>query len=433
MQGFWFVVYNILFLPLLWVVFRFLSLFNSKIREGFRGRRGLFADISSWVYPHQGATRILIHSSSLGEFQQSIPIIEEFNKLNFNIISTFFSPSGYKNSRVPFPEIRKTYLPFDSYPNAVRFLDLIKPDMIILMRYDLWFNFLYAAKKRGIKLIIANARFDEKDLFWKIPVFRSFRKTMYGMIDKMLTIDEADRRNYRELMEHFSTEIVKTGDSKFERVYQASKSVKREEVLPESIYSGKKVFVIGSSWKDDEDVVLPALDKLLDSRNDLLTVLVPHEPKETKIKMIEKNLEERYNNFKSIRYSDIGNYSGENIIIIDCIGKLMSLYSIAYVSYVGGGFRSGLHNVLEPAIFNMPVFFANRVKNSDEDEIMLEKGCGIAVTDKKQFYKIFRKLMTDPSYRDELGSKCSLVFESAVGTSKNIVKNILDSNDVHQK
>ena len=125
------------------------------------------------------------------------------------------------------------------------------------------------------------------------------------------------------------------------------------------------------------------INNLLKYDKNLFTVLVPHEPKETKIAAIENNLKTDFTNLKSIRLSDIQNYSDENIVIVDSIGKLMSLYSVAYISYVGGGFRTGLHNVLEPAIFNIPILFANEVKNSDEDEILLEKGCGILVDNTK--------------------------------------------------
>ena len=249
---------------------------------------------------------------------------------------------------------------------------------------------------------------------------------MYGMIDKMFTIDEADQQNYTEIMEEFSTEIIKTGDSKFERVYEASKSFNIQEVLDKKIYENKKVFIMGSSWKEDEEIILPVIDRISVYEPELLTILVPHEPKETKIKLIESNIEEKYFNLKSIRYSDIGNYNGENFIIIDCIGKLASLYSIGYVAYVGGGFKSGLHNVLEPAIFNLPVLFSNEVKNSDEDEILLEKGCGILVHSRNGFYRDFRRLLSDRERRDEAGSKCRLVFESTLGTSQKIIKNILD-------
>jgi 3-deoxy-D-manno-octulosonic-acid transferase len=120
------------------------------------------------------------------------------------------------------------------------------------------------------------------------------------------------------------------------------------------------------------------------------------------------------------------NYAGENLILVDCIGKLLNLYSISYVSYVGGGLRSGLHNILEPAIFNVPVFFSNEVKNSDEDEVMLKSGGGILVENKNQFYKDIRRILEDKALRDETGEKCKMVFKDKIGIAGKIVNHLLE-------
>ena len=421
----WFLVYNILFLPLIWVGFRLLSLFNPKIREGFKGRKKIFSDIKGWNLG-DSKSKIIFHSSSLGEYQQAIPIITELRKKNYQIITTFFSPSGYKNSKTLLSDIKKTYLPFDSYPNVKKFFDVLKPEMVILMRYDLWFNFLYYAQKTGVKIIIANARYDENDIFWKVPFVKSIKKAMYGMVDKMFAIDESDYSNYLKLMDGYKTQVIKAGDSKFERVFEASKSIKKEEVINPRIIEGKKVFVVGSSWKDDEDIILPVLSKVLKYNENIFTFLVPHEPKDTKIEAIEENLKNEYPNLKSIRLSDIENYSNENFVIVDSIGKLMSLYSIAYLAYVGGGLRTGLHNVLEPAIFNIPVFFVNEVKNSDEDEILVEKGCGILVSTRNQFYRDLRRILSDEKYYRESSEGCKYVFDETLGTTKKIIENIIN-------
>ncbi|MCX6164321.1 MAG: hypothetical protein NTU73_05580 [Ignavibacteriae bacterium] len=167
------------------------------------------------------------------------------------------------------------------------------------------------------------------------------------------------------------------------------------------------------------------INKIQKYEPDLLTILVPHEPKETKLVLIEKNIQQNFENLKSVRFSSLKDYSGENFIIVDCIGKLLNLYSISYVSYVGGGFKSGLHNILEPAIFNVPVFFANDVKNSDEDEVLLKFGGCILVSSQNQFYKDFRIILGNKFVRDTIGEKCKLVFSDKTGIAKKIVNNLL--------
>lgn len=425
MRDLWFTVYNAAGVPVIWVFFRIYSLFNSKVREGFKGRRDLFTELNRSLSVLNNKKRVLIHASSLGEYQQAIPLAEELLKKNYDVVLSFFSPSGYKNAKAQVKGVAKTYLPFDSISNQKKFLDIIKPGIIIFMRYDLWYNILFEAKKRGIETVLANARYDEKDFTWNYPVINSFKRTLYGMLDTVFVIDEYDEKNYRKKLSGEKTEIIKIGDSKFERVYQAAKNFKPgDKVIPEKIAGGKKLFVIGSSWKDDEDIILPAIDRALEHEPQLLTALVPHEPKETKIEAIEKFIEENYRNIRTIRYSQLDQYNGENFIIIDRIGLLSKLYSTAYLSYVGGGFKTGLHNILEPAIFNMPIFFSNEVKNSDEDEKLIEAGCGIIVTGTRQFYRALRELLADKKYRDSIGDKCRLVFRDSIGVAEYIVKYI---------
>ena len=425
MRTLWFVIYNIIGVPFLWVFFRLYSLFNSKVKEGFTKRRDLFNILDRSLSVSEKNKRVLIHSSSLGEFQQALPIVEEFRKKNYDVILSFFSPSGFNNSKINFDNVFKTYVPFDSASNQKIFLDIIKPEIIIFMRYDLWYNLLYESKKRNIKTVLANARYDEKDHTWNIPVVSSFKKTLYGMIDDLFVIDDFDESNYKRKLSDENIKIVRIGDSKFERVYQSAKRFSaNENILPSEAVKDKKIFVIGSSWKDDEDVIFPALDKSLEFDKDLLTILVPHEPKDSKIDAIKRIIENKYLNIKAIRFSKIDNYKDENFIIIDKIGLLSKLYSIAYLSYVGGGFKTGLHNILEPAIFNMPIFFSNNVKNSDEDEILISAGCGFVITDTKQFYRLFREFLNDRNYRDKTGEKCRIVFEDKIGVAKKIVNQI---------
>lgn len=424
MCKFWLYFYNAILVPLIWFIFKLLSFFNSKIRDGFSGRKNIFSDLEkNKSLLTNGKKNIIIHCSSLGEYQQAIPIYRELLNYNYNIIISFFSPSGYKNSKISDERVFKTYLPFDSYKSVKKFLKIISPEIIIMMRYDLWYNFLYRAKKMNIMTAIANARFDTKDKTWRIPLISAFKKCLFKMIDVLFAIDDEDEYNFKKVLVN-NSEIFKVGDSKFERVLQSVKSAKKEEVIDKKIIEGKKVFVIGSSWKEDEEIILPVLDKIIQYEPELLTILVPHEPKETKLELIEKNIEQNFENLKSIRYSSLDKYSGENIIIVDCIGKLLNLYSISYVSYVGGGFRSGLHNILEPAIFNMPVFFANEVKNSDEDEVLLKYGCGILVNNRDRFYKDFRRILEDKNLRDEIGEECKKVFSDKAGIAKKIVKHL---------
>lgn len=425
MPRIWYFFYNALLLPLLWFYFRVYSFFNDKVKAGFDGRKKIFEHLEmSGAVLNNGNKNIIVHSSSFGEYQQALPLIEELHKRNYNVIVSFFSPSGFNNAQLPFERMVKTYLPLDTVSNVNRFFQLIHPVCIFFVRYDLWYNLLFLAKKKNIKTYIMNARYDENDKLWNVPAFRDFKKSLYNMMDKMYVIDQDDEMNFKTEFPRKKEYIVRVGDSKYERVYEASKNAGKIKVLDEKIIKGKKIFVIGSSWKDDEEIILPVINKVSLYDKDLLTVLVPHEPKESKIKIIEKNISSDYKNLSYIRLSDIEKYNGENLIIIDCIGKLISLYSIAYASYVGGGFNTGLHNVLEPAIFNIPVFFSNEVKHSDEDEILIDAGCGLVVRNSKRFYRDFREIIKDRHLRNIIGERCKLVFEESLGTAEKIISDL---------
>ncbi|MGB9697347.1 MAG: 3-deoxy-D-manno-octulosonic acid transferase [Ignavibacteria bacterium] len=429
MLKFWFVIYNVILVPVLWIIFKLLSIFNSKIKEGFKGRINLFEDLKSNLASQRCHSQtILIHSSSLGEFQQAIPLADALKEKSYNIVFSFFSPSGYNNSVKYLENHIITYLPFDSYVNAKRFLDILNPKVVILMRYDLWFNFLYLAKKRNIFVVIANARYDEKNWSWKLPLICSFKRTLYNLVDMFFVIDDSDEKYYKKEFREKVDVIFKVGDSKYERVYQASKKVLAEDVekiVPSKVIENKKVFVVGSSWKEDEELILPVLNKIVKYEPHLLTFLVPHEPKETKLVIIERNISTKYENLKVIRLSKIQNYNVENIILVDTVGNLLKLYSIAYVSYVGGGFKSGLHNILEPVVFGVPVIYANLVKNSDENEFLESIGCGFVVNDQFEFYKIIRRLLSDYNYRNTIKTNCGRVFQEKLGTAEKIVQKII--------
>lgn len=426
MRPVWLTLYNVFFVPALWLIFRIYAVFSNKAKQGLEGRRDLFKRLNkSLPFFNNGKRTVIIHSSSLGEYQQAMPLIDELVKKDYNIIASFFSPSGYNHSKLQHKDIIKIYLPLDTYPGMKKLLGIIKPDVIIFMRYDLWYNMLYIAKKKGMLTILANGRYDEKDWSWKAPVLSSMKRDLYDMIDKVFVIDDEDYKNYSRILK---TNVIKVGDSKFERVLQAAQNIKQsikdDNLFSPRVIKDKKVFVIGSSWKEDEELTLPVINKVLEYEAGLLTFLVPHEPKEKKIALIERNIKDEYPNIKAIRFSGLNNYNGENFIIVDRVGILMSLYSLAYASYVGGGFRSGLHNILEPAVFNMPIFFSNLVKNSDEDEKLIESGCGIVVKTRAQFYREFRKVLKESNYRDEIGRKCKVVFESMSGTAKRIVESL---------
>lgn len=430
MKYFWSIVYSFLFLPVFWLGARSLSLFNNKLKAGFKGRRGLFKYLKPKVLTLDPAKKnVLIHCASLGEFEQAKPIIDELDKTNkYNFIVSFFSPSGFNHSKIDTPlksKIIKTYLPYDTPPAVKKFLDITDPAAVIFIKYDLWMNFLKELKERNIHTLVVNSAFDLRRFKWRFPVSLSYKKTIYEFVDVIGVTDEEDRLHFRKLMKGTESEIVVFGDTKYERISKAKEVSSDKPLINGNVLTDKNVFVVGSSWDKDDDVIFPVIDKIssngLSEELSLVTILAPHEPTEDTLDQIEYDIHEKYPHIKSIRYSELNKYTGENLIIIDCIGILMGLYKYAHVAYVGGGYQTGMHNVLEPAGYGIPVIFGDE-KLSEDAEHLIKNGGGMAVEDSKELFKSLVNLLRKREYRFEVGKKALSVFDRKNEASKKIAE-----------
>ncbi len=417
MKTIWFYLYNIFALPLLKIVLYVLSLFDEKIREGIRGRKKLYEEL---IINVSGLDRtkntIWFHSSSMGEFEQAKPIIEHMkSNVNLNIIVTFFSPSGYRNSlKYPYADVI-SYLPFDSLQNTKRFVGLIKPSMVIFMRYDFWPNLVWILNGYKIPMFIVDATMKEKSQR-KLPLAKQFHSDLFSNFLKILTISEKDKKSFEDfnIADNILTVV---GDTRFDRVYQKSLEAKQKSLFRKEIVEGKKILVIGSSWEADQEVIIPAVKKLIAVLDNVLVVIVPHEPTPKKLEELEYSLQ----GVKKIRFSFKNDYTDERIIIVDSIGILLTLYYYADIAYVGGSFKQGIHNVLEPAVYGIPVVFGPQNTNSREARKMIKLGCGLEIKDKVEVYKIFKELLTNEEKRKQIG-KISLDYVlSNIGATEKII------------
>lgn len=361
-----------------------------------------------------------MHSSSMGEFEQAKPIIEKLKKeKNANILVTFFSPSGYENSlKYPYADVI-SYLPFDTPPLTEKFLDLVRPDVVVFMRYDIWPNIIMQIQNRNIPSFIVDATM-RSDSNRKLPLIKDFHREIYAGFTKILTVSEEDAKNFRSFGLDES-KAVAVGDTRFDRVYQKSLQARERKLLPDGIFKDKKVFVFGSSWESDEEVVFPALNKLLKYEKDAVAVIVPHEPTILHLEKIEHSFVKK---FPTIRFSYMNNYNNEKIIIVDSIGILLTLYYYADAAYVGGSFKQGIHNVLEPAVYGIPVLYGPKYHNSQEAEILVDKGGAFVVNNKKEAYTKLRILFKDEVSRKTAGSVCFDYVNGNIGATSLILDEI---------
>jgi len=417
MKSFWFYFYNFFTLPLLKLAFYFLGIFDKKIRAGIRGRRRLFENlIINLAGLDRNKKLIWFHSSSMGEFEQAKPIIEQIKRnVEVNILVTFFSPSGYKNSlKYPHADII-SYLPFDSVGNAKRFVTLVKPSAVLFMRYDFWPNFIWALQRYRLPTYIVDATMKLKSKR-KLPFVKQFHKILFKDFTKILTVSEKDKRSFKDF-EILDEKLAVVGDTRFDRVYQKSLEAKKKNLFREAIIKGKKILVLGSSWEGDEEVIMPSIKKLFEYMDNILVVIAPHEPTTKRLEELEYSL----GDVSKIRFSYKNDYTNEKVIIIDSIGILLTLYYYADIAYVGGSFKQGIHNVLEPAVYGIPVVFGPRNKNSQEAQKMKDLGCGVEITNKSEAYRVFRELLSNEDKRKSLGIISRNYVENNLGATEKII------------
>jgi len=431
MKYFWFFIYNIFFLPSFWIYVHIAGIFNSKIRRGLLKRKSwlnsLKNDVST-LDPKEN--NILIQCSSLGEFHEAEPVIEELDRTGcYNFIISFFSTSGYdnfeqssqslglKNSRMI-----KTLLPFDSIRNIRRFLNLVNPSVTIFVKYDLWYNFLWELHRRGARLLVINAKYRRNDVKWR-GLFRSFFVTMYDFLTVVVTANRYSQKVFRRMLTG-PVNVVDYGDTKLDYIMQAAYRRNGESVLRESLTQGKVVLVAGSTWKEDEELLVPVLEKIASVSSHFLSVIAPHEPSNENLTRLEEKIKP-FPGLRSIRFSALERYDGENVIILDSVGLLFGIYRNADIAYVGGGFGSGLHNVLEPASWNIPVLFGKHQLTEDA-KILMDRGSGISIGNAEELYDTLFELLTMKEKRIELGLKSGVIFKNRRQSSRKIAELITE-------
>ena len=421
MKNTWSLFYNYIIIPLLYISLRILGLFNSKVRKGINGRRRVFEELVLNAAELDKSKKLLwFHSSSYGEFEQAKPIIKELKKNNnLNILVTFFSPSGYENSKKYRYADLISYIPFDTKSNAERFIKIASPNLAIMMRYDIWPNHIWALRKANIPSFIVDATMKEKSAR-NLPLVKNFHKLLYQNFTKILTVSNNDAKRFKNF--GCSDEQLKAvGDTRFDRVYQRSSNAKERRLIRDDILKGKKILVAGSTWEQDEDVILPAFKKLAMVDKNVLLIIAPHEPTILNLENIES---EFIRVMDTIRFSFLNNYNNERVIIVDSIGILLTLYIYADIAFVGGGFKQNIHNVLEAAVYGTPVLFGPKIDNSQEAQELLKRGGGIMINNKIAAYRNFRTLFSNEELRKAKGKISHLYVQENQGATEKILNEI---------
>lgn len=393
------------------------SIFNDKLRKMWQGEQDAVQTLRKKVEPD--ADYIWFHAASLGEFEQGRPLMEQIKKSypQYKILLTFFSPSGY--------EVRKnyegadiiTYLPIDTVGNARQFLRTVRPVMAFFIKYEFWYNYLHILQYRGIPAYSVSSIFRPDQVFFK------WYGRGYGRVLKCFTrffVQNEESKKLLELIGIHDTMVV--GDTRFDRVLQIKEASKQLPIVERFVKGTpeepKKVFVAGSSWQPDEEIFL----KYFNNHRDWKLIVAPHVIGEDHLKFIFSLIKDK----KVVRYTQAteDNVADADVLIIDCFGLLSSVYHYGDVAYVGGGFGVGIHNVLEAAVWGMPVLFGPNNKHFAEAQGLLQSGGGIEIEDYETFSLIMSQLSDDSAYYDTCGQEAGAFVQSLAGATKKVLSSV---------
>lgn len=377
------------------------SLFNAKARLWVKGRRHQFQKLQSCFAGDEHP--VWIHSASLGEYEQARPIIERIKKESpdTKVLATFFSPSGYeirKNDKLPDYVF---YLPSDSRRHARRFLQIVQPKMAIFVKYEFWFNYIFELNKRNIPFYYVCAIFRPTQYFFK-PIGKWFvqqlRKASYFFVQ--------NEESKQLLQDAGIAQVDVCGDTRFDRVYAIASQEYTLDFV-EQFKQNRKLVVAGSSWGPDEQL----LAEVLKQQPDYKLIVAPHEINR------KAELLKTFSSFKTICYTEIAeqDLADYDVLIIDTIGMLSKIYKYSTISYVGGAFKTGLHNILEAAVFGVPLFYGPHYDHFNEAVMLVKLNGAFSINNADEMLAVLQRFNQEPSYYETTCDICRHYVEENIG------------------
>jgi 3-deoxy-D-manno-octulosonic-acid transferase len=435
------VLYNCIVIPLLSVLVSIGSLFDEKIRERARGERATWKTLSA--LPPPKALRIWFHAASMGEFEQVKPVIERIKQTlpETQIIASFFSPSGFRTQRnYPFVDA-VVCLPLDSKYNAHKFLGLAKPDAAVFARYDLWPNFVEELHYHRIRSLLVCATLNEDSASMRIRWLRSFQRTLFASMYSIYTVGDDETKKFKKL--RLPTRIITAADTRFDRITAEVAAAEHASALipatwfpPPSATADRRPFVVvmGSSWKEDEVVVVSAVRRLVAEGRNIKMIVVPHDPTPETVARIQLCIRDVVRGgvsegtpelLSTIEQGQTIQAVWGNDIVVDSVGKLLRLYSYADAAYIGGGFGAGVHSVAEPAGYGIPLACGPRIDRARDAQNLKMLGALTVLHTVQECYMWLKTLLDDPHERARNGQLASYYVHSGTGWSERIAADVI--------
>lgn len=410
-------LYN-LFFPVFKGTARLISFWSTTLETFFSVRKGWALHLANQLRSAPAAPtsfKLWVHASSVGEFEQARPLIEALREQypDMALYLSFLSDSGY-NARKGYPGAKAVfYHPVDSRHEARHLLELIKPDMLLLMRYDFWPNHLFEARKAGVTLILAAAALPARSSYFK-PLLLGFYRQLFGLFDTIYTVSGHDTTLFQERFG--CTHVQTAGDPRFDQVIKRSRNIRQSQKLDKIAprFSKHVTLVAGSIWEEDEELLLPAWMELKERPH---LILVPHKVDQPNIERLCTRLRQLSLPWQTSSTMNAAFDPEKELLVIDETGYLVELYSIASIAYVGGGFGINVHNTLEPAVYGIPVLFGPHHHKSPEAEELVTAGGAMVMNHQEEIARTLELLTTQRETREKYGTAAGMFVKEKSGAT----------------
>jgi len=397
---------------------KFIALFSPKMKLFVEGRKDVFTILKNKISPKDQT--IWFHAASLGEYEQGLPVIEKIKEKypTHKIVVTFFSPSGYevrKNNTVANITV---YLPLDTPKNAKLFLKLVHPDLVFFIKYEFWINYLDQLHKQNIPTYLISGIFREKQLFFKW--YGGFYRKALDTFTYFFVQNEKSRNLIIKLGK---TNVSVSGDTRFDRVVTILEKDNTLDFIAQ-FKDNKTTIVIGSSWPKDEALLVEYINSCA---LDVKFIIAPHNIKQEQIHQLQNSISKKTLLFSEKENKDVSQY---DVFIIDTIGLLTKIYSYANIAYVGGGFGNpGVHNLLEPATFGIPIVIGPNYSHFDEAINLVSIGGCLSINNSTELQQAISTLIQDTDIRQQKGKICYDFVQKNKGATSNILAQITHKGD----
>ena len=398
-------------------ILKIAALFNPKIKLFVEGRKSVYKVLSNKIKAYDKT--IWFHAASLGEYEQGLPVMERMKSRfpNHLIVLTFFSPSGYevrKNNTIADVTV---YLPLDTQSNVEKFMEIVRPDMAFFIKYEYWPNYLNALKERETPTYLISGIFREDQLFFKW--YGGFYRNALGAFEHFFV---QNSKSKDLLLKLGKSNVTVSGDTRFDRV---SSILNRDNALEfiEEFKNNSLTIVVGSSWPKDESLLVPYINSV----ENVKFIIAPHNIKTEQIQILKNSISKKTILFSEVDFTSSNpiNLGDFDVFIIDTIGILTKIYSYADIAYVGGGFGNpGVHNILEPATFGVPIVIGTNYSHFPEATALVNmEGC-ISISTQEKLNEAFDNLIQNQDIRFEKGHICSTFVEMNKNATEIIMNHI---------